>query len=159
MLNYRIKKDYEEFKKNRPLGGRGGPIDNSNLKIWEVIIPGPVDSPFEGGNFKIKMVLPDDYPNSPPSCCFLTKVFHPNINFQNGSICVNFLKKADSDGPNMYRSWTNKKTLCDIIVGLYGLLKRPNQGSPLNSNARDLYEKDKVRYNQVAKSFTNKFAK
>lgn len=102
--------------------------------------------------------MPDDYPNTPPSCTFLTKVFHPNINFVSGSICVNFLKKA-SDKPNLYASWTNRKTICDVIVGLYGLLKIPNQGSPLNSNAHDLYLRDKVKYNQVAKSFTNKFAK
>lgn len=157
MINYRIKKDYDDFKKHRPLGGRGGPLDES-LKIWEVIIPGPLDSPFEGGNFKVKITLPDDYPNSPPNCCFLTKVFHPNINFVSGAICVNFLKKT-VDKPDMYSSWTNKKTICDVIVGLYGLLKFPNQDSPLNSNARDLYDRDKIKYNQVAKSFTNKFAK
>jgi ubiquitin-protein ligase len=71
---------------------------------------------------------------------------------------VNFLKKAN-DKPNMDRSWTNKKTICDVIVGLYGLLKFPNQNSPLNSNANDLFTRDQIKYNQVAKSFTNKFAK
>jgi len=159
MINYRLKKDYEEFKKNRPLGGIGGPINQNNLKNWEVIIPGPLDSPFEGGRFKIKIDLPDDYPNSPPKCYFLTKVFHPNINFINGSICVNFLKKAEEGKGIMEKSWTNKKTICDVIVGLYALLKFPNQESPLNGNAHDLFVRDKVRYNQVAKSFTNKFAK
>lgn len=158
MLNYRIKKDYEEFKKNKPFGGIGGPINLNDLKIWEVTIPGPIDSPFEGGKFKIQIILPDDYPNTPPKSKFLTKVFHPNINFTNGSICVNLLKKA-TDKPNEYSSWTNKKTICDLIVGLYALLKFPNQNSPLNQNANDLYIRDKIRYNQVAKSFTNKFAK
>ena len=159
MINYRLKKDYEEFKRNRPLGGIGGPISQYNLKNWEVIIPGPLDSPFEGGRFKIKIDLPDDYPNSPPKCNFLTKVFHPNINFINGNICVNFLKKAEDGKGNLAKSWTNKKTICDVIVGLYALLKLPNQESPLNQNAHDLFVRDKDRYNQVAKSFTNKFAK
>ena len=59
----------------------------------------------------------------------------------------------------MSYSWTNKKTICDIILGLYGLLKFPNQSSPLNGNSNDLYKRDQIRYNQVAKSFTNKFAK
>jgi ubiquitin-protein ligase len=69
------------------------------------------------------------------------------------------LKKADDGKGDMYKSWTNKKTICDVIVGLYALLKLPNQDSPLNGNAHDLFTRDKIRYNQVAKSFTNKFAK
>ena len=158
MFNYRIKKDYEDFKKYRPLNAIGGPINENDLKNWEVTIPGPLDSPFEGGKFKVKITLSDDYPNIPPQCNFITKVFHPNISFVDGSICVNFLKKA-GDTPNMSYSWTNKKTICDIILGLYGLLKFPNQSSPLNGNANDLYRRDQIRYNQVAKSFTNKFAK
>jgi len=117
MLNFRIKKDYDEFKKNKPFGGKGGPIDY-NFKIWEVIIPGPPDSPFEGGKFKIKISLPDDYPNTPPNCSFITKVFHPNINFKDGSICVNSLQKVDGQ-IDIKHSRTNKKTICDIIVGLY----------------------------------------
>ena len=153
----RLLEDYNKFKKNRPLGATGGPINESNLTEWEVIIPGPVGSPFEGGKFKIKIIL-DDYPNSPPKCNFITKIFHPNINFEKGTICVNFLKKAE-DKPNIYKSWTNKNTITDVILGLYGLLKFPNQDSPLNSNANALYRRDKIRHNQLAKSFTNKFAK
>ena len=159
MFNYRIKKDYDEFLKNKPLGGIGGPTNQNNPNEWEVIIPGPLDSPFEGGKFKIKIELPEDYPNSPPKCCFLTKVFHPNISFVSGSICVNFLKKAVDNKPDKYKSWTNKKTICDVIVGLYALLKMPNQDSPLNSNAHDLFTRDRSRYDLVAKGFTSKFAK
>lgn len=52
MFNYRIKKDYEDFKKYRPLNAIGGPINENDLKNWEVTIPGPLDSLFEGGKFK-----------------------------------------------------------------------------------------------------------
>ncbi len=154
---YRLKKEYEEFKKNKPLGGIGGPLSN-DLSIWEITIPGPLDSPFEGGKFKIEIKLSNDYPNEPPECRFLTKVFHPNINFKDGKICANFLKKA-SGKTDMNESWTNKKSICDVIVLLYGLLKKPNQDSPLNRNAHDLFVKDTIRYEKLAKSFTNKFAK
>lgn len=147
MSNARILKDYEDFKKDKPLGGIGGPV-NGNLKHWEVTIPGPPGTPFEGGKFKIEIKLDDNYPNSTPSCKFLTKVFHPNINFKEGNICVKLLN-----------NWTNKASICSIIVALYGLLKDPNQNSPLNGNANDLYKRDKERYVQLAKSFTNKFAK
>jgi len=146
--NQRIIKDYEDFKKNKPLGGIGGPI-NGDLKHWEVTIPGPPGTPFEEGKFKIDIKLDDNYPNSKPDCHFVTKVFHPNIKFTDGSICVKLLN-----------SWTSKNSsICGIVVALYGLLKDPNQISPLNGNANDLYTKDPIRYNQLAKAFTNKFAK
>lgn len=157
MLN-RIKDDYNKYKKNKPLGGIGGPIDDT-LKIWEVVIPGPKDSPFEGGKFKVKISFPEDYPNSPPYCKFLTKVFHPNISFNDGSICANFLKKSSNGIPDESHTWTNKRTVCDVIVSLYMLLKNPNQRSPLNSNANHLYNKDPTRYEQLVRNFTNKFAK
>ena len=115
MLNYRIKKDYEEFIKNKPFGGIGGPINLNDLKNWEITIPGPVDTPFEGGKFLIKIILPDDYPNTPPTCYFLTKVFHPNINFTNGSICVNLLKKA-KDKPDEYSSWKIEKQFVILLL-------------------------------------------
>jgi ubiquitin-protein ligase len=84
-MSDRLAKDYEEFKKNKPLGGIGGPI-NGDLKHWEVTIPGPPNTPFEGGRFRIEIILDDNYPNSTPKCRFLTKVFHPNISFSSGSI-------------------------------------------------------------------------
>ena len=154
----RIKQDYYKFKKNKPLGGIGGPVDD-DFKNWEITIPGPNDSPFEGGKFKVTISFPDDYPNSPPHCTFSTKIFHPNINFTTGSICANFLKKTENGVPDDSHTWTNKKTICDVVVSLYVLLKNPNQNSPLNSNAHHLYVKDTARYEQLVRNFTNKFAK
>ena len=159
-LNYRLKKDYEEFKKKQPLGVVGGPIDEQNLNDWEVIIPGPVGSPYEGGKFKVKIILPEDFPNSAPTCYFLTKIFHPNIRFESGSICVNFLKKgSDKEKEDNQKTWTNRNTICNIIFGLYALLKCPNQNDAWNFNAHNLFIKDTQRYNLIAKNFTNKFAK
>ena len=160
MLNYRMIKDYEEFKKKQPLGVVGGPINEQNLKEWEVTIPGPIGSPYEGGKFKVKIILPEDFPNSAPTCYFLTKIFHPNIRFESGSICVNFLKKGNEEDKNKNKkTWTNKNTICNVIFGLYGLLKCPNQNDAWNFNAHNLFIKDRKRYEIIAKNFTNKFAK
>ena len=49
-------------------------------------------TPYEGGSFRIKLVLGPDFPNSPPKGYFLTKIFHPNMS-SSGEICVNTLKK------------------------------------------------------------------
>ena len=50
---------------------------------WEGVIFGPDDTEWEGGVFKLKLKLPDDYPTRPPQVEFLNKMFHPNI-YNNG---------------------------------------------------------------------------
>lgn len=52
----------------------------------------PAGTPYEGGVFRMKLVLSRDFPTSPPQGFFLTKIFHPNV-AKNGAICVNTLKR------------------------------------------------------------------
>lgn len=46
-----------------------------------------------GGNFKLELFLPDDYPMVPPKIRFLTKIFHPNVD-KLGRICLDVLKSS-----------------------------------------------------------------
>jgi ubiquitin-conjugating enzyme E2 S len=50
------------------------------------------DTPYVGGTFHVKLVLSQDFPNSPPRGFFLTRIYHPNVS-TSGDICVNTLKK------------------------------------------------------------------
>ena len=34
-----------------------------------------------------------EYPLEPPKITFMTKVFHPNVNFDTGEICLDILKR------------------------------------------------------------------
>ena len=49
-------------------------------------------TPYDGGLFRVRLVLSKDFPTSPPKAYFITKIFHPNVS-RNGEICVNTLKK------------------------------------------------------------------
>ena len=40
---------------------------------------GPPGTCYENGKFKAELLLPDDYPMSPPKVIFDTKIYHPNI--------------------------------------------------------------------------------
>jgi ubiquitin-conjugating enzyme E2 H len=40
---------------------------------------------------KIGLVFPDSYPYKSPSICFLTRIFHPNIDEKTGAICLDVI--------------------------------------------------------------------
>ena len=49
-------------------------------KEIDAVIKGPDGTPYEGGFFRLKMLLPPDYPFKPPKQVkLLTKMWHPNI--------------------------------------------------------------------------------
>ena len=108
----------------------GGPT-STDLKKREVTIPGPVDSPYEGGKFKVEINFPNDYPNTPLTRNIKTIGFPSEYKYSNGYVCVNILKKGtEKEKQNNEKIWTPKFSACKIILGLYGLLKKPNQTDP-----------------------------
>lgn len=55
-------------------------------------IRGPTGTAYEGGVFRVKLIIPSDFPLSAPKGICVTKIYHPNIS-EKGDICVNTLKK------------------------------------------------------------------
>ena len=49
--------------------------DENSVSEIHALISGPEGTPFVGGAFRVKLVMPSDYPNSPPKGYFLTKIF------------------------------------------------------------------------------------
>ncbi|KAG9354395.1 hypothetical protein JZ751_001103, partial [Albula glossodonta] len=62
-------------------------VEESDLYNWEVAIFGPPNTLYEGGYFKAHIKFPIDYPYSPPTFRFLTKMWHPNIYEVSTHIC------------------------------------------------------------------------
>ena len=67
-------------------------IQDDNLFRWKGIIKGPPDSPYQDGWFKLNYEIGNNYPQNPPKVKFLTRVFHPNVHFETGEICLEVLK-------------------------------------------------------------------
>ena len=69
--------------------------DESDIFVWNARIRGPADSPYEGGLFSVHLKCPPNYPLAPPKVTFVTPVFHPNVMFKTGEICLDILKVCD----------------------------------------------------------------
>ena len=50
-----------------------------NLLLWNIVIDGPVGTPYEGGKFRCQLTFPPEFPNHAPQFAFLTEIFHPNL--------------------------------------------------------------------------------
>ena len=101
-------------------------------------------TPYVGGKFRLKLVLSEDYPNSPPKGYFLTKIYHPNI-ANNGDICVNTLKK----------DWTPDVTLKHVLEVIRCLLIVPFPESSLNDEAGKLFMDSYEEFARRARIMTN----
>ena len=76
-----ILEEFQELNYN-PLPNIGLSVGlvNNNIFEWQVGMFGPVDTPFKDGLFLLKIKFPDNYPLEPPEVCFLTPIYHLNVN-------------------------------------------------------------------------------
>ena len=124
--------------------------------IVHITVPNKVGSLYEGGTFRMEVDLRDvpEYPNRPPKCKMLTKVFHVNIN-DKGAICHNYLK-VDGDE---HAGWTPVLGLSNLILGVSNLLfDGSNPDDPLNVDAADLYKSSKMEYEKKVKEWVKLYA-
>ena len=119
-------------------------LTESNVQDVYAEIRGPENTPFENGVFKMKLVLPADYPTSAPKGYFLTKIFHPNIRQPSGEICVNTLK----------RDWKPDLGLRHVLMVIRCLMIEPFPESALNEEAARMLLEEYDEYFARAKMFT-----
>jgi ubiquitin-conjugating enzyme E2 A len=73
----RLMRDFKRLQKDPPGGISGAPCTD-NIMIWNAVIFGPAETPFEDGMFKLILEFDESYPNKPPQVRFISEMFHPN---------------------------------------------------------------------------------
>ncbi|XP_039057617.1 protein PEROXIN-4-like [Hibiscus syriacus] len=88
----RLFKEYKEVQREKAADPDIQLVcDDSNIFKWTALIKGPSETPYEGGVFQLAFAVPEQYPLQPPQVRFLTKIFHPNVHFKTGEICLHIL--------------------------------------------------------------------
>ncbi|KAJ2201466.1 ubiquitin-conjugating enzyme E2 S [Coemansia sp. RSA 518] len=102
-------------------------INEEQITEIHATILGPPSTPYASGEFRVRLTISDDFPNTPPTGTFVTKIFHPNVS-ERGEICVNTLK----------RDWQKHYGIEHVLVTIKCLLIYPNPESALNAEAGKL---------------------
>ncbi len=106
-------------------------------------------TPYSSGIFTLSIVVPPTYPTRPPVIKFRTKIFHPNVAWKDGEICLDVLKEQ----------WTPAWGLSSACTAVLALLDAPEPDSPLNVDAATLLRSgDRRAYESMCRMYTQLFA-
>jgi ubiquitin-conjugating enzyme E2 A len=136
----RLMRDFKRLQEDPPAGVSGAPTDN-NIMLWNAVIFGPRDTPFDDGTFKLNIEFSEEYPNKPPAIRFISKMFHPNV-YADGGICLDILQNR----------WSPTYDVSAILTSIQSLLSDPNPNSPANSTAAQLYKENRREYEKRVKA-------
>ncbi|GBG29785.1 Ubiquitin-conjugating enzyme E2 C [Hondaea fermentalgiana] len=103
--------------------------DGDNLFSWSGNINGAPETVYEGLSYKLHIDFPSNYPYTAPTIRFVTPCFHPNVD-AHGNICLDILKEK----------WSATYSVSTILTSLRSLLSDPNNDSPLNGVAAQLWD-------------------
>ncbi|XP_010513140.1 PREDICTED: ubiquitin-conjugating enzyme E2-16 kDa-like [Camelina sativa] len=116
---------------------------------WEATLIGPVNTPYEGGVFKLRLSFPPDYARSPPKVVLITRICHPNVSDRGGI----YLKVLRTD------CWIPLPIVM-LFKGLVEKLIEPevNNEEQTIEYLANLYKFDRRRFEAMAREMTNQYA-
>ncbi|CAM9116763.1 unnamed protein product [Discosporangium mesarthrocarpum] len=147
----RLSEERKAWRKDHPIGFYARPSRNedssSNIMKWNCGIPGPDNTDWAGGLYKVTMEFTDDYPSKPPKCKFVPALFHPNV-YPSGTICLSILNEDEG--------WRPAITIKQMLMGIQDLLDAPNPHSPAQSDAYTLFVTNLPEYRRRVRAEAKK---
>jgi len=148
----RLKIEINDLLKNKDFkkcGYKLELVDEANMTELKGEIFGPPDSPYEGGHFCLSIKIPEEYPFKAPGVKFLTRIWHPNISSQTGTICLNILKPA---------AWSAALNIRTVMITVQALLTSPVPDDALDAVVGRQHLGDIAMFNKTAKYWTSVYA-
>lgn len=115
-------------------------LNRSDIMHFKVDFTPGNDSYWYGGKYTFTFEIKDDYPYSAPKVMCLTKIYHPNIDYQ-GNVCLNILKD----------DWKPTISVGSCIASVYYLFTQPNPNDPLNHEVATVMRENLETFKQNVK--------
>ncbi|KAJ5887817.1 hypothetical protein N7495_007858, partial [Penicillium taxi] len=142
-------KELAELTQSPPDGIKVELANEDNLYEWKVTLDGPEGSPYENGRFIVNISLPTSYPFKPPTVSFVTKIYHPNVDCEKGTMCLGMLR-ADE--------WKPSSKLAAVLEFVRQLLVEPMPDDAIEAQIAEKYKNDRKDYDKIARQFTKTHA-
>lgn len=142
----RIQNELKDIRSTPSSNSSAGP-KGDNLYEWVATLMGPPNTPYSSGVFFLSIDFPADYPFTPPTITFRTRIYHCNIN-ADGKVCLDLLDA----------SWSPALTIATLLAALNTLLEHPNPHDPLVGSIAVQYLTDRNLHDTTARDWTSRFA-
>lgn len=137
--NNRIKRELREMSISPPENITACLMDDNDINKWKATIIGPKDTLYENIKYELILTLPPNYPFSPPTVKFITKILHVNV--KNGDICLDILKTT----------WSPVLSISKLLLCISTLLSDPNFESIFDMDAAELYKANRKEFAEKVK--------
>ena len=133
-----------------------GLINENDPTRWRVSLLGPKDTSYRGGLFYLSIQFPPDYPDKAPEVCFLTPIYHVNVNPRVptrpgdeslGHVCISTLNW-----------WKPEYKMREVLSNIFGLFYMANPDSPYGMERANELRYQRALHEEKIKYFTKKFA-
>ena len=154
----RISKEFRDINRN-PIANCGvtvGLFNDDDVRNWRVSLLGPKDTSYRGGLFYLSIHFPNDYPARAPEVCFITPIYHVNVNPKAptfagaeslGHVCISTLNW-----------WKPEYTMREVLTNIFALFYLGNPDSPYGLDRADEFRNNRVLYEEKIKKYTKQFA-
>ena len=154
----RIKNEFNDLKDypDPNVGISVGLIDENNIFNWKCTLVGPKDTPYANGIFILRINFPEDYPETRPEVCFLTPIYHVNVNPRKGlvegkeglgHVCISTLNW-----------WRPNFRIREVLTNIFGLCYCANPDSPYGIERAEELRNNKELHDKKVRYFTDKYA-
>jgi ubiquitin-protein ligase len=148
LVTQRVRRELQKYKNDEGLMFIVGPIEEDRMMNLDLIVDGPEGTVYEGGTFFCELRIPNAYPEKAPDIKFRTKVYHPNIESQNGRICFDMMKW----------NWNRTNDIKDIAEFILTVLAEPDWEATCEYEMVHQYKTDPERFAQTARDWVWRYA-
>ncbi|CAG9324757.1 unnamed protein product [Blepharisma stoltei] len=147
-MQSRINKELQELSVNPPENCAVSLVGD-NISQWRVNLSGPQGSPYEGGNFELLLTIPANYPFRAPDARFATRIYHPNVKSDDGSICTELYQA----------NWSPTKNIRHIIELIMSTLISPSPEHAVEPEIAQQMMNNYDGFVATARQWVNNFAR
>ena len=158
-MSLRIMKEFIDLKEN-PISNCGITVDlmDDNYREWKVSLLGPKDTSYRGGLFFLSIKFPESYPNSAPEVCFLTPIYHVNVNPKAPKTTGDGVESLGHVCISTLNWWKPEYTIREVLTNIFALFYMQNPDSPYGLDRAEEFRENRPIFEEKIKKFTKKYA-